>query len=87
MIEQVNGHILAPKQATKYPATLVLGKNGMLTLSSDVHRGQFQLDQTTVTDPIGNMARHITFSSGHVFVSTDPQQLNQWLNIHAKKAG
>ncbi|WP_119969341.1 M48 family metallopeptidase [Shewanella japonica] len=86
MIEQVNGHILAPKQATKYPATLVLGKNGMLTLSSDVHRGQFQLDQTTVTDPIGNMARHITFSSGHVFVSTDPQQLNQWLNIHAKKS-
>ena len=86
MIEQVSGHILAPKQATKYPASLVLGQNGMLTLASEIHSGQFQLDQTSVTDAIGNLARNITFASGHVFVSTDPIPLNQWLAIHTKKS-
>ncbi|WP_076541910.1 M48 family metallopeptidase [Shewanella sp. UCD-KL21] len=84
MIQQVSGHILAPKQATKYPASLVLGKNGMLTLASEIHSGQFQLDQTSVTDAIGNLARNITFASGHVFVSSEPTQLNQWLAVHTK---
>lgn len=86
VIEKVAGHILAPKQATKYPATLVLGQNGMLTLSSEVHAGQFQLDQTSVTDAIGSMARHITFASGHVFISSDPAVLNQWLKKHSHKS-
>ncbi|MEZ9142597.1 MULTISPECIES: M48 family metallopeptidase [unclassified Shewanella] len=84
MIEQIDGHILAPKNATKYPASMVLGANGMLTVSSEPFSGQHQLETTEISAALGNTPRNITFNSGHVFVASQSQHLNQWLTKHSK---
>lgn len=86
MSEQVNGHILAPRNAAKYPASLLLGTTGLLTLQSDCYTYQCLLAETTLSPSIGNMARTITFESGHVFVCQQPEQLNPWLRKHGNNS-
>ncbi|PKG57138.1 M48 family metallopeptidase [Shewanella sp. GutDb-MelDb] len=85
MNHQVNGHVLAPKNSSKYPASLMLGSHGQLTLSSECCRRQCQLQHTLLSSSIGGMARTITFDGGFVFVCNEPQRLNTWIAEHSPK--
>ncbi|WP_438944491.1 M48 family metallopeptidase [Shewanella nanhaiensis] len=84
MNETIKGHLMAPQNSTKHAAELILGSNGYLILKSEAHQHQCQLEEVALSDAIGSMPRSITFSTGWVFISSDGNKLNSWLNSHCK---
>jgi Zn-dependent protease with chaperone function len=75
---------MAPQNSTKHAAELTLGSNGFIILKSEAHQYQCQLDAVTLSEALGSMPRNMTFASGWVFISSDGNKLNTWINRHSK---
>lgn len=75
---------MAPQNSTKHAAELTLSSNGFIILKSEPHQYQCQLDAVTLSDALGSIPRNITFASGWVFISSDANKLNSWINRHSK---
>ncbi|AZQ13064.1 M48 family metallopeptidase [Shewanella khirikhana] len=84
MALDLEGHLLAPKQAQKHPARVSLDSRGFVSLSSEQHQCKVHIEFVEVADAIGTMARNLTFEGGWVFVAAKPEELNRWLKQHKR---
>ena len=82
MTKRIKGYCYSGANAAKQATHAICSEDGAIQLEADLAPST-PIAELEISNPVGAIARTITFPNGAMFETTDHDKLNRWLATHS----